>query len=344
MSDGFHAGLLALLVGVGVSACGGQVDGARDGGPDRGVRDARGDQAADTQRDGAPDGPLDLAVPRDTSHAERPFGADAGPLPDLGQPKTTLRRLFIFQGVYRDPWASGKEYADLLEQFGGLEGAARNIARYDIAVMTHAFTLSPSDPTDPTCPPAGTTVDWVQQNGGSCVDAAFVDDNGTRMLPALLARVRQLNPAIEIFGYVAGTADVVATAKPCQALGTAPSCADPGAPSSCPAGTCVNFIKWVNEWAALEQKHPGVVIDGIFIDLVHPTQLTAATRDNLYSWVKARQMKVMANALTDLGGAQFASTSPAPDGAGLRARRGLLRWLWQGDPQRRHHRGLRCKA
>lgn len=111
---------------------------------------------------------------------------------------------------------------------------------------------------------------WI--NPAACNDYEYKD------MPWVIARIRELSPTTAIFGYVSAASDH-------------PSCGnDVPTPIDCPNGICLNVITWVNEWA----EHD---VDGIFYDYAGPSQITAATRDNVFSYAKSQGLRIMANAV-----------------------------------------------
>jgi hypothetical protein len=174
--------------------------------------------------------------------------------------------LFIYQGDYAQLAATPEEIARLA-------------ARHSYAVFTHGFTVSPA------------LGSWKR---GQCIDTAYAS------LPTVIRRVRELNPAARLFGYVSATADAPTTCSG-EALENAGGYA---------CAQCDDFMRWVDRWVALPQLHPGAAVDGIFIDYVKPTIIDQATRDNLFSYVKLHQLRVMANGLSGVAGIWFAASAP----------------------------------
>jgi hypothetical protein len=116
----------------------------------------------------------------------------------------------------------------------------------------------------------------------------------------LLIKIREINPAVRIFAYVTATADHPNGCWPQPSVQM----------SACPGGNCEDFKTWTDLWLALERDDPGIKIDGIFIDLVHPALIGTAVRDSVFSYVRSRNKLIMANALSDTTGLIFATSSP----------------------------------
>ena len=180
----------------------------------------------------------------------------------IDDPSLNYGSLFIYQGDYSN-LGSTKEISEL-------------VAGHDVAVFTHGFTLSEED--------------WVN---GHCLDVAYDS------LANIIQQVRDLNPDIEIFGYVTATAD--------HPLGCWPQ------PSvqleTCEDGICTDFIFWTNKWLSMEYANPEVQIDGIFVDLVNEVLISPLVRDNCFSYVKLANKRLFVNALSDSAGVAFALES-----------------------------------
>ena len=177
--------------------------------------------------------------------------------------KSIGNQLFIFQGTY--------------DSLGTVDEIAQLAARYDYVVFTHRFYLDGSR--------------WVN---GKCLDVNY------GKMPELLVKVREYNPQIRIFVYVAATAD--------NPNGCWPQ--PPVKMSECPDGNCADFKTWTNLWLNLEHDCDSIAIDGIFIDLVHPALIGTAVRDSIFSYVKSKGKLIMANVLSDTLGLKFAGSSP----------------------------------
>lgn len=163
-------------------------------------------------------------------------------------------------------------YQGAYDSLGTVNEIAQLVARHDYVVFTHGFYLD------------GST--WVN---GKCLDVNY------SKMPELLVNVRKYNPSIKIFVYVSATAD------------------DPNngsvKMSECPGGNCQDFKTWTNLWLDLEKKNDSIKIDGIFIDLVHPTIIGESVRDSIFSYVKSRGKLIMANACSDTSGVRFTAAS-----------------------------------
>lgn len=186
-----------------------------------------------------------------------------GPIVGADPTVTGGDRLFIYQGPY--------------DSLGNVDAIAHIAARSDYAVFTHGFYLDGSA--------------W---RNGHCLDVNY------GYMSALLARVREINPATRIFVYVPATADHPNGCWP------QPSVAMP----QCPGGSCVDFKTWTDLWLGMEGVGSGVRIDGIFVDLVHPALIGTSVRDSVYSYVKSKGKLIFANALSDTIGLAFAAGSP----------------------------------
>jgi len=163
------------------------------------------------------------------------------------------------------------------DALGTLDEIAQLAARHDVVVFTHGFYLD------------GST--WVH---GNCLDVDY------SKMPDLLVKVREKNPRVKIFVYVSATADHPNGCWPQPSVQM----------SECPNGNCADFKTWTNLWLNLEHDHNGIIIDGIFVDLVHPALIGTAVRDSVFSYVKSRGKLLMANVLSDTLGLKFAASSP----------------------------------
>ena len=163
------------------------------------------------------------------------------------------------------------------DSLGTVDEIAMLAARHDYVVLTHGFYLDGSK--------------WVN---GKCLDV-----NYSKMLE-LLVTLRKNNPDVKIFVYVSATADHPNGCWPQPSITMA----------DCPNGNCQDFKTWTNLWLDLEKQNDSIVIDGIFIDLVHPALIGASVRDSVFSYVKSKGKLIMANALSDTIGLSFAVASP----------------------------------
>jgi hypothetical protein len=151
-------------------------------------------------------------------------------------------------------------------RLGKLASVARGMAQFDVIVLSHASERGPS-----------------RENTGGCVDTPF------KPLPDLIRLVRRINPAIQVFGYISATADAP-TGSEC---GLKPGARYVEQPWECPEGVCRNAISWVDDWLDLDEE-----IDGIFVDLAAPGFISAATRDNIFSYISSNDLRIMANTTT----------------------------------------------
>jgi len=158
------------------------------------------------------------------------------------------------------------------DSLGTVNEIAQLVARHNYAVFTHGFYL----------------------DGGRWVNGTCLDVNYSKM-PELLIKVREYNPEIRIFAYVSATADHPNGCWPQPSV----------VMSECPDGYCGDFRTWTNLWLNLENDSDAIVIDGIFVDLVHPALIGAAVRDSVFSYVKSRGKLIMANVLSDTLGLTF---------------------------------------
>lgn len=168
-------------------------------------------------------------------------------------------------------------YQGPYDSLGAVDDIADVISQYGIVVVTHGFYLPLSV--------------WTN---GSCVDVNYLQ------MPALLKKVRERNPAVRIFGYVSATADHPNGCWPQPSVAMA----------DCPEGNCADFKLWTDLWCFLETAYPGVEVDGMFIDLVHPALIGQHVRDSVFSYVKTKKKKILVNALSDSIGVSFALASP----------------------------------
>lgn len=191
----------------------------------------------------------------------------------------TPKKVVVFQGDL-NAWVTGV----------GADAVAANLAQADILVMTYAASHVYGGS------------DWPNLPYGS---QGCNSDNNRASLISVLSRVKALKPSALVFGYVAGPADA-----PDQLVGGVnrpalcgnnvnnylPGTGTPPASSfgNCPNGSCLNFVHWVNDWTnTSDSLH--TYINGIFIDYVSSEKLSTVTRDNLYNYVHAVGLRVMAN-------------------------------------------------
>jgi hypothetical protein len=137
------------------------------------------------------------------------------------------------------------------------------MAQFDIIVLSHASQRGPS-----------------RKDTGGCVDTRF------EPLTDLIRLVRRINPEVQVFGYIAATADAPID----SGCGLRSGARYYERPWQCPAGVCRNAMSWVDDWLDLDDE-----IDGIFVDLVAPTFVSATTRDNIFSYIRSRGLLIMAN-------------------------------------------------
>jgi len=160
---------------------------------------------------------------------------------------------------------------------GTVDEIAQLAALHDYVILTHGFNLNSSS--------------FVN---GSCLDVSY------SKMPELLVKLRQRNPGVKIFAYVSATADHPNGCWPVPSI----------LMSACPNSDCIDFETWTNLWLDLERTINGIFIDGIFIDLVHPSLIGEAVRDSVFSYVRSKGKLVMANFCSDTIGLKFAAASP----------------------------------
>jgi hypothetical protein len=167
-------------------------------------------------------------------------------------------------------------------KLGTVDEIAPAFAKYDVVVLAHVARLN----------------DEIFPNPTNIRDARYPE------MAALIREIRRHNPTVQIYGYVSGPADAWPPSVTWRYV-------EPGTVASwrCPEGKCSNFVFWVNQWRALVQQDPTATIDGIFIDLVAAAYMTPATRDNVFSFVKRRGLKIMANAPMTAANFEFAAAS-----------------------------------
>lgn len=177
----------------------------------------------------------------------------------------SFKKLCISQGRY-----------DLMaERYGSLDAVAERFAAADVLALSHSASINHDGDVTPT--PCG------------CVD------RGEPLLPELLSKIRALNPDIEIFGYVSGTADAphgcgYGTREEKQADGTIKVLSNEYAVTGWlpPFGVCNNFMHWGKKWN-------GFGVTGLIIDLVAPQYMSSAVRDSIYAWCRLKGYKIMPN-------------------------------------------------
>ena len=167
-------------------------------------------------------------------------------------------------------------YQGSYDSLGTVSEIAELAALHDYIIVTHGFYLDGSL--------------WIN---GSCLDVKY------SKMPEVLSKIRSLNPSVKIFAYVPATADHPNGCWP------QPSIIMP----ECPDGNCADFKTWTDLWLSLEDDE-GIIIDGIFIDLVHPALIGSAVRDSVFQYVRSKGKLIMANALSDTIGLKFAVASP----------------------------------
>lgn len=156
----------------------------------------------------------------------------------------SFKRMIVSQG----------SYSQIAAFYGSEDIAAAKYADCDVICLSHAGT-------------------W---NVNGCLDTA------DPILPSLLTKIRAINPNIEIFGYVSGTAD----APTGCGYGPGNEYAQTGWMPA--GGICTQFINWTSLWDTFN-------VNGIIIDLVAPQYMSAAVRNNVYSWCRYKNYKIMAN-------------------------------------------------
>lgn len=145
-------------------------------------------------------------------------------------------------------------YTDIAEFYGSVDAAAVRYAAADVVAFSHAD-------------------DW---GANGCIDT------GDPILPELIAKIREINPSVEIFGYVSGTADAPSGCG----YGPGHEYAQTGwMPAN---GICSKFIEWSAQWDSFG-------VDGYLIDLTAPQYMSAAVRDSVYSWCRYKGKRIMAN-------------------------------------------------
>jgi hypothetical protein len=150
---------------------------------------------------------------------------------------------------------------------GTVNEVAVRLARFDTIVLSHVVAISDENGyfTNPT----------------ACLDSGYSG------MPRLIKEIRRINPEIKIFGYVSSGADAPKEAK----CGN-----DYKVDWVCPNGKCVNFIRWVNAWKAIETKYGyDSRVDGIFTDLIGKDYITELDRDNMFWYVKQLKYKLATN-------------------------------------------------
>ena len=155
------------------------------------------------------------------------------------------------------------------------EAVADALSKFDIVALSHVKALDGSS--------------W--SNPSDCTDTGYP------YMRELIASLRAKKPGIQIYGYVSGAADSPLCGNQLDATA-----------SDCPAGFCANVVAWVNDWLAIEDAN--VKIDGIFFDYVAPNKLTAATRDNIFSYAKLANKSIMVNIMFSGLNLDFAAQSP----------------------------------
>lgn len=168
-------------------------------------------------------------------------------------------------------------YQGYYDSLGTVDEIAALAAQHNYVVITHGFYLDGNK--------------WVN---GKCLDVNY------SKMPELLVKLRRNNSLVKIFAYVSATADHPNGCWPQPSIQMA----------DCPNGICQDFKTWTNLWLDLEKSNDSIVIDGIFIDLVHPALIGESVRDSIFSYVKSKGKMVMANALSDTMGLSFAIASP----------------------------------
>ena len=146
---------------------------------------------------------------------------------------------------------------------GGLASVASRMARFDVIVLSHASDRGPG-----------------RANTGGCLDTRFAP------LPDLIRLVRRINPEVLVFGYISATAD----APIGSGCGLGPGARYGERPWQCPERVCRNSMSWVDDWLDLDAE-----VDGIFVDLVAASFISAETRDSIFSYIRSSGLQIMAN-------------------------------------------------
>ncbi len=155
------------------------------------------------------------------------------------------------------------------KRLGSVSEVAKKFAVADIIVLTHVESIN---------------------FGNGCYDAVYPH------MSELIGKIRVLNPAAKIFGYISATADAP--------VGT--FCGQmPARPDwDCPGGVCHNAIWWIERWAALSNRP-----DGIFFDLVAKDHIRPSVRDSVFSYALRYNFALLPNTSIELENVQFAYES-----------------------------------
>lgn len=173
-----------------------------------------------------------------------------------------------------------------------VDEVAQQLAKYDVVQLTNGFSMYPANGTYGHAAP-GDRYGLNSVNGQGLANA-YTDANG-RHIDDLMARIRQLNPNVKIYVYVAATVD-----NPWGAW----TDVQQGQNYNCPGGVCTDFIHMVDKWRSLEDASKGVIIDGFFVDMVNEFYTSVSTWANDASYIHAltnavgQPYKIMANTLT----------------------------------------------
>ncbi len=166
------------------------------------------------------------------------------------------------------------KYDQMIDRFGGIDIFVDKLSKHDVVVLSHV----------------GAVNDSVLPNACGCVDQKL------DAVPLIISKLKKINPDIEIFGYVSGTADAPSGCG----YGDGHEYADNGwQPED---GININFIEWVKLW-----NNSGIT--GIMIDLVAPQYMSETTRNNIYSYCRLKGYKIMPNSTYPaMANCEFAAT------------------------------------
>jgi len=144
-----------------------------------------------------------------------------------------------------------------------VDEVAKKLATFDVIVLSHVSTKNTS-------------------NG--CIDTAYPQ------MKELIYKVRRVNKKkpMRIFGYTSSTADAPGSGCGADVMSSYGNW-------GCAGGICNQFMTWVDEWLAIEDKENEIWLDGIMIDLVNPVIISSIVRDNVFSYVRGKGKHIMTN-------------------------------------------------
>ena len=205
---------------------------------------------------------LTIFLLNSTAHADYGFFSSAHP---VGLNERPLGNVFFYQGAY--------------PELGTFEEVAQIMAKFDVIVLTHAFSVTNENKT---VGPGTGQVDLILSNGKCIDERAEWNDGQGHDIARLIARVKLLRSGKEtqFFGYLPLTAD------------NPKGCWDSTAEAQnfiCPNGYCRDFVGWANKWDSLPTASAiaTATIDGFFLDLASELHVHSIAMVSMFSYLNS---------------------------------------------------------